>query len=294
MAAPSGGESASVNIRSMISGDDPKSDPPANRTWLARNWKWCLPVAILLTIGWVWLPRPRLEVHLGYFEQDKRETEQAIAQLHARLGARQFDQIYRDADPMMKNAQSKEALIRAMQETRDKYGEFRQVTNSQMNVIVGNPVQVRAVYNSTFERGKATEMITFIRHGDSLNLAYYSVSAGSVRPTAINSDKVSIATNAAEELYKHVSAREYGAIWDEAHDDLKNSASREQMIASLQQRNQELGACNVPQLINTDLVDNNEGNFVGLIYRRKCDHGEINERLAWKIVDGKALLRGYH
>ena len=278
----------------MISGDGPKSDAPATRTWLARNWLWGLPLAILLTIGWVWLLHPRLEVHLGYYEQDKRETEQAISQFHTRFTANQFEQIYAATDASLKGAQSKESLIRAMQETRDKYGEFRQVTYSQMNVIVGNPVQVRAVYNSTFERGRATELFIFIRHGDSLSLAFYSISAGSVRPKGINTDNVSVATKAAEKLYGHVSAGEYGAIWDEAHDDLKSFGSREQMITSLQQRNQELGACNAPQIINTDVVDNNDGNFVGLIYRRKCEHGEINERLAWKIVDGKALLRGYH
>src|SRR5689334_12109727 len=127
----------------MISGDDPKRDAPANGTWFARNWKWFLPVTILFTIGWVWLLRPRLEVHLGYYEEDKRETEQAIAQFHARFAANQFEQIYAATDASLKNTQSREALIRAMQETRDKYGEFRQVTYSQMNVIVGNPVQVR-------------------------------------------------------------------------------------------------------------------------------------------------------
>src|SRR6202140_1286751 len=276
----------------MISSDSPQPEKSQNRPWITRNWKWCVPAGLLLTIAVAWvLFRPSF--HAGYVEDDKKEAGEAIAQLHSRIGAGQFDLIYKDADPSLKNSQSKDALIHAMQASRDKYGGFRQETFKEVNVIMSSPVQVRAVYNSTFEKGDVTEMFTFVRHGDSLKLSFYSISPGTVRPEDTSAN-LAVAKKAAEELYAHVAAQDYGAIWDQANDDLKKSASRERLVEPLKQRNQEIGACSAPKLVNTDSSDNESGHFVGLIYRRKCEHGEINERLAWKIVDGKARLRGYH
>jgi hypothetical protein len=251
-----------------------------------------VPAGLLLTAGLVWLLfRPPF--HAGYVEEDKKEAAEAIAQLHSRISAGQFDQIYHDADAGLKAHQSKEATVQAMQATRNKYGEFREATVSQLNVIPGNPVQVRAVYNSRYEKGETTEMFTFVRRGESLGLSFYSISPGTVKPEE-SAANLAAARKAADELYAHVAAQDYGAIWDQAYDDLKKSASREKLIQVLSQRNQQLGVCSPPVLADSDFSDNENGHFVGLIYHRKCEHGEIDERLAWKIVDGKALLRGYH
>jgi hypothetical protein len=119
-------------------------------------------------------------------------------------------------------------------------------------------------------------------------------SVGGTKPTIGSQTDLEAARNAADEFYRRVSAKEYGAIWDAAHDDLKHSASRDQMISAMQQLNQKLGVCSAPTLANTDYANKDGGRFVGLVYSRKCEYGEVNERLAWKIVDGKALLRGYH
>jgi hypothetical protein len=45
-----------------------------------------------------------------------------------------------------------------------------------------SPVEVRSVYNTTFEKGEATEMITFVRRGDKLKLAGFNISPGTRRP----------------------------------------------------------------------------------------------------------------
>jgi hypothetical protein len=276
----------------MISSDSPQPEKSQDRPWIARNWKWCVPAGLLLTIAVAWvLFRPSF--HAGYVEDDKKEAGEAIAQLHSRISAGQFDLVYKDADPTLKNSQSRDALIHTMQASRDKYGGFRQETFKELNVMMGNPVQVRAVLNSTFEKGDVTELFTFVRRGNGLKLTFYSISPGTVKP-ADNAANLAAAKKAADELYAHVAGQDYGAIWDQANDDLKKSASREQLIAVLSKRNQKLGACSAPVLADTDSSDNDGGHFVGLIYRRKCEHGEINERLAWKIVDGKAVLRGYH
>lgn len=276
----------------MISSDSPQPEKSQNRSWVVRHWKWCVPAGLLLTIAAVWVMF-RSSFHAGYVEDDKKEAGEAIAQVHSRISAGQFDLIYKDADPSLKNSQSKDALIHAMQASRDKYGGFRRETFKELNVMMGNPVQVRAVSNSTFEKGDVTELFTFVRRGNGLKLTFYSISPGTAKP-ADNAANLAAAKKAADELYAHVAGQDYGAIWDQANDDLKKSASREQLIAVLSKRNQKLGACSAPVLADSDFSDNDGGHFVGLIYSRKCEHGEINERLAWKIVDGKAVLRGYH
>ena len=119
-------------------------------------------------------------------------------------------------------------------------------------------------------------------------------SLGARKSTIESRTDFELAQKAADEFYRRVSAEEYGAIWDAAHDDLKHSASRDQMVSAMQQLNQKLGVCSAPTLLDTDYGNKDGERFVGLAYNRKCERGELNERLAWKIVDGKALLRGYH
>lgn len=118
----------------------------------------------------------------GYIEDDKKETAQAIEEFHQRLSASQFEDIYRDAHQALRDTGTHEQLVSAMKATRDRFGAFKRVTFSQMNVIVGAPVQIRAVYNTSYEKGDATEQFTFLRDGDHVRLALYSPSPGSVRP----------------------------------------------------------------------------------------------------------------
>src|SRR5690242_19529035 len=89
-----------------------QSEALQSGTWFARNWAWCVPAGLLLTIVWAWVMfRPT--IHPGYFEDDQKEATEAIAQFHSRIIASQFDQIYRDADASLKGAQSKESLLEA-------------------------------------------------------------------------------------------------------------------------------------------------------------------------------------
>jgi hypothetical protein len=122
---------------------------------------------------------------------------------------------------------------------------------------------------------------------------YELFSIGSKPEIATQTD-FEVAGKAADEFYRRVSVEDYGAIWDAAHDDLRNAATRDQMISLMRQVYQKLGTCRAPKLIDTDYATKDGDRFVGLIYSHECEHATINERLAWKIVDGKAMLRGYH
>jgi len=122
---------------------------------------------------------------------------------------------------------------------------------------------------------------------------YEFFSIGS-KPNVETQTDFEIARKAADELYRRVSDEDYGAIWDAAHDDLKASVGRDQMVTALRQWNEQLGVCRPPVLIDTDYANQNGEHFVGLIYSRECEHDTTHEKLAWKIVNGRALLRGYH
>src|SRR6266496_468634 len=71
----------------------------------------------------------------GYIEDDKKATAQAIAEFHRRLSAAQFDDIYREAHQAFRDTGSREQLFSAMRATRDRFGAFKKVTFSQLNVF---------------------------------------------------------------------------------------------------------------------------------------------------------------
>ena len=118
----------------------------------------------------------------GYKAQDQKAAEKAIAQFHARLNSGDFEHTYVDADDAMKRAGSKDQLLAAMRQTQEKFGAFQGAAYSKINVIVRAPVEVRAVYNSRFQRGDATELFGFVKREDTLRLAYYNISPGTARP----------------------------------------------------------------------------------------------------------------
>src|SRR5262249_45779082 len=107
-----------------------------------------------------------ISVKPGYFEEDKKVTARAIEQFHNRINAGQVDEIYNNASSDFRRAQGRDGLSRAMQETRSRFGKFERVTFSELNVIMGAPVQIRAVYNSVFEKGETTELFVFVKQDD--------------------------------------------------------------------------------------------------------------------------------
>lgn len=123
----------------------------------------------------------RLTLHRGYVEDDKRTSIRLVEQFHLRMNAGQFDQIYDDYDESLKNAKTREEEVKSLQELSSHFGAFKSVSDSEMNVIVGPMVEVRAAYNSTFEKGDATELFGFLRRGHELKLALYQVSPGTAK-----------------------------------------------------------------------------------------------------------------
>ena len=123
-------------------------------------------------------------IRFGNKEEEEIATVKAIEQFHGRLSMGRFDEIYDNANDVFQKSQSRDRLIEAMQDTQGHFGRFQQVEFSKLNVIIGAPVQIRAVYNSRFEKGDATELFLFVKQGDEVKLAQYEIYTGAVRPDA--------------------------------------------------------------------------------------------------------------
>jgi hypothetical protein len=261
------------------------------RAWFVRNWKWAIALAFgfpLLLLAFLLSTRSTL--HVGNFGDDESAAVELIRQFHARINAGRFDEIYDDADAALKASKNRETLVRELHEAHDKYGQFQRVTSSEVRAIAGAPIEVRARYDSVYEKGDATELFSFLREGHKLQLAFYQIT----NQESGRNTEIQTAQRAADEFYRRLASGEYDAIFDDMSGDLKTIQNREETRVFFQGINDKFGECQVTTLESTDYARNTDGHFVGLVYSRECTGGEHNERLAFRIVNGKALLRGYH
>jgi hypothetical protein len=128
-------------------------------------------------------------LHFGYVDEDKKEAARLIEQFHERMNAEQFGEIYDDADPAFRKALGEEEWLRHMQETREQYGRFEMAKSSKLHVLMGAPVQIRAAYNSTFEKGEAKELFSFAREAHKVQLLVYGISPAKTQSNLPSSPK---------------------------------------------------------------------------------------------------------
>jgi len=147
------------------------SNVPSSQSGRFRqSWIW---IGLALILGAVLLSR--VTVHRGYIDDDKKRTAEQIDEFHARMNLSRFDQIYDDADPAFRASLKREQWSKHMQETQDRYGAFKNAAPPKVNVVMGAPVQIRAVYTSNFDKGDATELFAFAREGHKLQLLAYGI-----------------------------------------------------------------------------------------------------------------------
>lgn len=263
----------------------PESTAPSDAGPQSQAWKaFLLGITAILAAILLYI-----SLHVGYVEDDKKEATQAIERFHNRLNALQFDAVYEDAYSELKNSQEQPAFTHLLRQVRDKFGAFQQADFSQVLVLMQTPIQVRAVYDSRFENGQVTESFTYVRQGKKLLLSSYELT-----PRTMEAKDLEVAQAAAAEFYKRMITGHYAAIWDASDRDLQKSISRMDAIMMFQNLLRNTGICAAPVLLDVDYASSPDGNFIGLEYHRRCQLTEVNERLAWRVVNGKALLRAYH
>ena len=258
--------------------------------WFPKQGKWNWWITVALVIAFALLSY--FSLHIGYIDEDKQATINAIAQFHDRLNTKAFDLIYNAASHQLQEANSRDSFEATLQAARNSCGVFRNAISSQINISFDSALTtIDATYTSAFENVQATEFFTFERIGDELRLANYHIIPGTIKAHA---DEIDAAERAAERFFDEMSNQEFDAIWNEASPDFKGAKTNVETTSTLKETFRKWGICRSPTLVDVDFAEKNGRRFVGLAYALRCSHGDLRKRLAWEVIDGKALLRGYY
>jgi hypothetical protein len=65
-----------------------------------------------------------VQVRPGYYEDDRRAAETAMAVFHARLGQGQFEEIYSDSSEALRATAPKTDLLAGMRDTHQRFGRY--------------------------------------------------------------------------------------------------------------------------------------------------------------------------
>jgi hypothetical protein len=120
----------------------------------------------------------RLNVKAGYFAEDKQLTEQEIKKFHDRFNSGDYESIWNQAAPGLQQAISKKDFLTFLNNGHEQCGKFTGIIDKRLKVVVGSPVQIRVIYNSQFDKAVLTEMFTWLKSGEEIQLAGYTVAKG--------------------------------------------------------------------------------------------------------------------
>jgi hypothetical protein len=117
-------------------------------------------------------------------DEEKRVVARAVESFHLRYNAEQYGEIYDEAHSFYKSQNGRASVIAGMKEARDQTGKILRVRQHWEKVFIKNPVEVRAIYNVTCERGDFEEWFSFAMSDDGrdASLTNYSIHPGSAPP----------------------------------------------------------------------------------------------------------------
>ena len=111
-----------------------------------------------------------------YNDKEQAKAEAAVIIFHNLHNERRFEEIFAGLDKQL--AQSKEEFTTAATEAFNQWGKLQTARLDQAQVFPSNPIQVKMLYKSTFEKGNAQEWFTWNIYGDDVRLFDYRVTAG--------------------------------------------------------------------------------------------------------------------
>jgi hypothetical protein len=89
---------------------------------------------------------------------------------------RRFEEIFARLDKQL--TQSKEEFTTMATEAFNQWGKLQTTRLDEAKVFPSSPIQVKMLYNSTFEKGNAQEWFTWNIYGDDVRLFEYRVTPG--------------------------------------------------------------------------------------------------------------------
>jgi len=80
-----------------------------------------------------------------------------------------YEAIYANSTLAFQESMNKVDILNAMKKNHEEFGEFESIIDSRINVIVGDPIQIRAVYISKYTKTDLTETFIYVKEGKKLN-----------------------------------------------------------------------------------------------------------------------------
>src|SRR6185436_16279671 len=91
---------------------------------------------------------------------EQAKADRLMIRFHELYNESKFEEIYGLLDDSVRQAVNKEAFVSSLQQVSAKWGKVRDSKLSEGKVFPGNPVQVRAIYNVTYEKGQGQGWFT--------------------------------------------------------------------------------------------------------------------------------------
>jgi len=114
---------------------------------------------------------------------EQAKADRLMVRFHELYNASRFEDIYGLLDDSARQSVNKEAFVSSLQDVAAKWGKVRDSKLSEGKVYPGNPVQVRAIYNVTYEKGQGQGWFTTNIRGEDARLVEYTNAEGFDHPS---------------------------------------------------------------------------------------------------------------
>lgn len=121
-----------------------------------------------------------VKVTPGYYAEDKKNCLKEIQLFHNRFNDKRFNEIFDKAYIGFQVSNKKDTILNHMNLSYNIFGKYEGIIDSSINVLLGAPIEVRAVFVSKFENCDVTEIFSFVKQDDSLKLYLYRANIGRV------------------------------------------------------------------------------------------------------------------
>jgi len=122
-----------------------------------------------------------------YNDQEKALAQNGVDRFHERYNRRDYDGLYALMDANVQRGQPREVAVPAMQQTVETWGNEQATSMVFAKVFPGPPIQVRMIYNTTYEKGNAQEWFIWTSDGKQASLLQYQIFPGSADEKTIKS-----------------------------------------------------------------------------------------------------------
>jgi hypothetical protein len=122
-----------------------------------------------------------------YYDQEKALARTGVDRFHEYYNRNDYDALYSLFSVEMRMAQPKDLVIPAMKTTFGTWGKSESSAVVIEKVYTSSPVQVRTIYNTSFEKGKAQEWFIWASDGKEVSLMQYQVFPSWADPEKVKS-----------------------------------------------------------------------------------------------------------